>query len=183
MARTLTGGLATLGSAPVDASIGALSENVYLLASQSWFWVDISILSRFESLDFMAIFLVMPIPSSRMVITPHWWQIGRGPSSRSRALLESSLEWCVRTWCDGHTLREGRRGGVEGPKITMAKALIDWQTALGCRRGMSRSPIHGLSGNVYFNGVLTGHHGDTLIRTGWVPCGQGTAPILDIERQ
>ncbi len=50
MAKSLTGRLATLGarsraeSAPTDASIDALSENVNLLGSQSWFWGDILIL-------------------------------------------------------------------------------------------------------------------------------------------
>ena len=69
----------------------------------------------------------------------------------------------------------------------MANTLTEWQTTLGCpsrtSRSSARSPIHGLSGNVYFNGVLAERHGDILIRVSWVPLWQSAAPLLDIERE
>ena len=117
---------------------------------------------------------MVPILSSRMAITPHWWQVGGRRNSRSRGLLESFLEWCS-------------RGGRERPKITMAKTLAERQTLLGCPSGVSRlpalSPVHGLSGNVYLGGVPARPHGDSLIRTCLVPFWQGSVPLLDIERQ
>ncbi len=66
-----------------------------------------------------------PAPPSQAAITPRWRQVEECPNSRSRALLESFLEWCARTWCDDRTLRHSFRGRREGPKITMAKTLIE----------------------------------------------------------